>query len=533
MGFNFLKKPQIYLILSWVVVLISYISSLIIPPILGMDVWDGLDTIVAYKYFNAPLNHKIWFNPENIAEIDYEYMGWFAPAQYMIPWAIHNLTNFSLGVSASTSYFIAWVIGFFGFRKLYTLFSIPDIISSIAVFVISTQYFTLMPYFELDSADPYLLAFMPWAAIYFLKERNHLELVISVPVLVLLASFLKFNALILIIPLPVIFYFHEYIITRKISLQHLILKLSIIAFSYMFTYYIIKINFLDKGVNVSQLNEFSLYWSDIIFPFAANITGMLSLDNTIDFIFKAPLHTMHLGWKLAPQLFFAYLLFLIVFLLIQYFNLQSFKRHSLYSFYLIVYPFLVAPFYMVLYFFNTSADNTTRLYFFGAFILLPFFIQLVNRFNLSRAIFVLFFLSNLFIQANHLFDVKKRVAQENYYVTGSQGFSYNYLDGDKEVLNLLLEINENSSEGDLIVLPVMGLSLELTNMRYIVFHEQWNLNMQLGWHDDFYGKVENLYVLSNKKYADKSIEEYIYKFIDYETAIKIDSTESFYMYKLI
>jgi hypothetical protein len=244
------------------------------------------------------------------------------------------------------------------------------------------------------------------------------------------------------------------------------------------------------------------------------------------------MHTKHLGFKVSGNLLPIYAGLFLLFWLIQWHNLRKTKLQTFYSFYVLLYPLMIAPFFMTLYFFNTGTDNTTRLYFFGAFLLTPYLLALAFNQRVLLTLLLIFFAVNIFFQYHKLYDIKRGVLK-GYYVTGTHGFAYDYLSGDKDLLPLLKQLDMHATGNELLVLPAMGLSLELKQIKYIVFHEKWHLDMQLGWYPDFFGKTGTLYVLSNKEHCNNTIPLYLKKFRDYEKAVVVDSTSAHYLYILM
>lgn len=524
--------PLCSIIGAIIIVTGTFIYSLIVPPILNMDTYDGFSAMHAYQYYNAPFNHYLSVDPNDISRCYYKFLGWFTPGQYVLPWALNFLTGWTIGTCSVVVCYLSWISGMVGFSVLFRALGIPKTSLCLSLLVMSVQYFTLMPFYTFDSADILLFGYLPWVMNFFLTKRSLLVEMVSIVLLGLFGFFLKMSFLLLFIPLPFLPEIYRCINEHR-DKKNFLFRTSAKAIALTALYLACYFLFLEKGEDVSELRFFEVYWSDILFPITASFfSSAFSLDNTLDILYGDFMHTKHLGFKVSPTLFPAYSMFLLITLVVVSALFKNITRRR-YLFYSLSYASALIPFFCFFYFFNTGVDNTTRLYFFSGFLMLPALLDFFGRHKTTMVIFGTFALINAAIHINYLISFKQR-CRAGEYIAGSHGFCYNYLEGDQQVIPLLKKMDkEYAGQSVLFIIPMMGLALEMQYSRYLVVHEMFDLNMQFDyWIGNLHGRTEQLFLLTNKRYEHQTIPIILSRLKDYHCAGEVAATHRFRMYEL-
>jgi len=98
----------------------------------------------------------------NIANNRYEFLSWWSPGQYMLPYFFKSLLKVTTGQAVSLTIAICGLVGLMGYYKLFTQLGFTKWIAAISIAFIASQLLFISPFTYYLGGESPIFAFMGW-----------------------------------------------------------------------------------------------------------------------------------------------------------------------------------------------------------------------------------------------------------------------------------------------------------------------------------------------------------------------------------
>lgn len=517
--------------LALLIHLVAAITNIYYPVSLGLDVFDGFDTYHSFTNHQTPFHHTLKLNPTDISKNAAEFLAWFTPGCYILPLGLSKLVGVNTATAVVMLSFISFIVGVFGFRRLYAYFGFSHKVITLSLFAIAFQLYVIESYYNYATTDLYLFAILPWLFLSLLTRQQIFRWFHS-PLLLLTmlgGFFLKNSFLLMALPLLIAIPTYYLIVGQEGNRMNQIKILLGNLCTYLFAFALCHYFFNRHGQHSGYARFLSIHLADIAVVLAGPVSALLSLDKLIDLAAQSHLHETRLT---GPLVYFYVALATTTLVVIKVLLRKA--KTSLHAGLWLTYTAGIIGLTLLLHITNSGIDTNSRIYFFSAFLLLPQlfdWILAAPRFFKTSGISLV--ILTLVLSVFLVFDKKQHI-HATYPVGQVTGFAYEYLQNDRMLLPVLRKIDDASAgTRSVAILPTFGLALELNHLRSITYHERWNLKWWLEQEPEYHGTVDNFYIVSYKHLSAETLPLYLSKFTDYCGYEKVTETSSFNIFKLI
>jgi len=109
-----------------------------------------------------PFNTLLSPDITNIAHSHYEFLSWWSPGQYLVPYLFKALFNLNIGHMVVITVIVCNLLGLAGFYLLFKQLGFTKWIAALSVAFIATQSFFLLPFVYFMGGEVVLFAFIGW-----------------------------------------------------------------------------------------------------------------------------------------------------------------------------------------------------------------------------------------------------------------------------------------------------------------------------------------------------------------------------------
>ncbi|MES2278261.1 MAG: hypothetical protein V4592_19680 [Bacteroidota bacterium] len=161
---QYFKKEQshrIILLITCLFVAALGVIAFIVPPGIDPDPCWGFLVMHSMQLGNA-FNLMLSPDPHNIAKDHFEFLAWWSPGQYMVPYFFISLFKVNTGKAVVLTIVTCNLLGLTGFYKLFTKLGFSKWLSAICIAFMASQlfFFTAFTYFA--GGEVLLFAFLGW-----------------------------------------------------------------------------------------------------------------------------------------------------------------------------------------------------------------------------------------------------------------------------------------------------------------------------------------------------------------------------------
>jgi len=462
-------------------------------------------------------------NPHDITKTHFEFLAWWSPGQYMVPWFFKSLLGVNIGRASALTVLVSSLVGLSGFYTLFKRLGFSQWLAAVSVLFISTQPFFISPYLYYRGGDVLMFAFSGWfiyGCFSFVKIDWRLFLFIFIGGLA--GFFLKtafmwmYAAGLACIWINISQSQAAFQFNVKASLVWLKNGL-LLAIPFIAATIIIYSCYLLKGDTPAANTSTALLVPETFtYQMASFILSAFSVDDVTGgllYYTDVPMFTYH--WAIALILITAaaglvYLFFMV--------RLSPDKK----------YPIAVCSFYCAAFLFfgymflkQATVSYEERHFRQLGLLFIPGFIYLCFKTKVSKVLFFAFWL--LFL----IFDV--HYISKNYSAIlngpkGQTGFSEQVY--DQEVLDKLIGLDKQHKNDAIFVVPGSDMAMELPHNRVQIIDEETPEVVLKGL--KYHGKAGTLYILLSNSDQTNGRENYILKsFVNYHHFTKERLTENF------
>ena len=296
----------------------------LIPPALFPDPANGLQVLRCMQLGDS-FNTMVAPDQSDISQNYTEFLTWWSPGQYLVPYFFKLITGINMGQAISITVIIGSLTGLAGFFAFFKKMGFSPLVAALSLLLIIMQVAFFVPFVYYNGGEILLFAFEGWFLLGCATLNNP---GIKLFFFALFAGWIGF-----FFKSSFIWIYFAGLVSLWIRLcqgQTLIerLKSSLwiglpTAISLISIYFV----FLSKGVNpTSTTKELKLTAETFSFPLASPILSGFSLDDLVHgliYHFGSPLFTP--GWGLAILLLLALLSFVLIITLIRVLPNKDYK----------------------------------------------------------------------------------------------------------------------------------------------------------------------------------------------------------------
>jgi hypothetical protein len=288
---NILSTSRIILLTVFLIVLILGVLVIITPAAIFPDASWGFRVLRSMQ-MGGGFNMLVKPSQQNIAQNTSEFMSWWSPGQYLIPYFFKTIFGLNTGRAASVTTMVCQLLGLAGFYTFFKKVGFTSLISALSLAVIICQLAFFTPYIFYIGGETLLFAFAGWylyGCLVFNKPNWQLVL------FVLFAGWIGFickSSFIWIYAAGLLFIWIQLSQDQK-TIKGWLFKGFWIGIPALLSVIVISKLYLSKGINPSSISGgFDLSLKAIAFPVASPLLAGFSADDLVNGFFfhtEAPL----------------------------------------------------------------------------------------------------------------------------------------------------------------------------------------------------------------------------------------------------
>ncbi|MFI5158259.1 MAG: hypothetical protein ACHQF4_05300 [Sphingobacteriales bacterium] len=493
-----MKKISPHKIILTVIIVITLILGVMIfvyPPAIFPDPSHGFQ-VMRCMQMGGGFNHLVTPNQDDISKNTSEYLTWWSPGQYLVPYIIEVITGLNIGRATALIITLFELFGLAGFYISFKKIGFTPIIAALSILFIACQQAYVIPYVFYNGGEILLFGFEGWF-LYGCISFKKIDL--KLLIFVLLSGWIGFfckSSFIWIYAAGLLYiWLRLSAVGENLNVRKLIKNAIWLGIPAIISVGCIYILFLSKGETPASVTtglKFSL--QSFSFPLASPLVAGFSVDDIMHGLlyptftpFLTPEHTL---WVL---LLMAGLSLILISCIIRFVSKNNYRL------FVIVFYLVSILFFTVVYLKQMTISYEGRHFRIIGLLIVPGIIYLVAKFKrpykISFAVLCLVLLG-----INYSFFVKGFIFNKNTSGRGTTGFAQQTI--DQQSLNYLLKLNAENKDA-IFVFITPDLPLEITHNRIIIL-DPIIPGDQINYDDYSYdGHAGPLYLLLPANYSAK------------------------------
>jgi hypothetical protein len=155
------KSHRLILLILGLLVLAMGTILFFIPPALFPDPANGFNVLRCMSH-GGSFNVLTAADQSDISQTYDEFITWWSPGQYLVPFFFKLVSGMSLGHATSITVALAQLIGLLGFYKFFKKIGFTSIVSALSLVFIVCQLAFFVPYVFYNGGEVLLFAFEGW-----------------------------------------------------------------------------------------------------------------------------------------------------------------------------------------------------------------------------------------------------------------------------------------------------------------------------------------------------------------------------------
>ncbi|MCJ8209411.1 hypothetical protein MUY27_06795 [Mucilaginibacter sp. RS28] len=155
------QLPRIVLTLLILLTLIAGIVTYLRPMAIFPDPSWGFQVMKAMEHGHG-FNMKVVPDQQDINENYAEFLSWWSPGQYLVPYVFRTLFHLNIGQASAVTILVCEILGLLGFYSFFRKAGFSRNISAISIAFIASQLFYVSPYVFYNGGEVLLFGFMGW-----------------------------------------------------------------------------------------------------------------------------------------------------------------------------------------------------------------------------------------------------------------------------------------------------------------------------------------------------------------------------------
>jgi hypothetical protein len=269
------------LAITGVIVLAMGLVLFIIPPPVPTDPAQGFQVLKSMQQGSA-FNTLTIPSQLDISKTQTQFLTWWSPGQYLVPYVIKMLTGLDLGHCIALTVILAEYIGLAGFYAFFKKIGFSKNVASASLIFLICQRAFMAPHVFYNGDEILLFSFEGWFLYGCLSIKGPgLKLILFIILSSFLGFFLK-SSFLWIYGTGLIYFWLRILSTRKNFTAALNISVCI-GFSAAFSVLIIYLIYISKGESPAQVGfGFKLSQEALTYPMASPILSGFSLDDMLN-----------------------------------------------------------------------------------------------------------------------------------------------------------------------------------------------------------------------------------------------------------
>ncbi|MHB8208953.1 hypothetical protein [Mucilaginibacter sp.] len=458
-----MKNISPHKIILTIIIVITLIMGLMIfvyPPSIFPDPSHGFQVMRSMQ-MGGGFNRLVTPNQDDISKNNSDFLTWWSPGQYLVPYIIKIITGLNTGKATALVITLFELSGLAGFYFFFKKIGFTSIIAALSIAFIACQQAYVIPYIFYNGGEILLFGFEGWF-LYGCVATKKIDL--KLLLFVLLSGWVGFfckSSFIWIYAAGLLcIWLRLSAVGESLNVRKLIKNGIWLAIPAIISVACIYIFFLSKGQTPASTStglKFSL--QTFSFPLASPLVAGFSVDDIMHGLlfptftpFITPEHTLWI------------LLLMAVLSLILISGIIRFVPKNNYRLFVIVFYLVSILFFTTAYLRQMTISYEGRHFRIIGLLIVPGIIYLVAKLKRPyKAAFVVLCL--VLIGINYSFLVKGFIFNKNISSRGNSGFAQQTI--DQQSLNYLLKLNDENKDA-IFVFTTADLPLEITHNRIII-----------------------------------------------------------------
>jgi hypothetical protein len=153
--------PRLIVSVIFVIVIILGILLYIAPPSVFPDPANGFRVMQSMEA-GGPFNHFVSPDQEDIAKNSSEFLSWWSPGQYLVPYAFKLALGVNTGQASAITITFCQLIGLAGLYAFFKKIGFTPLVSALSLLFIACQQFFVVPYVFYNGGEILFFAFVGW-----------------------------------------------------------------------------------------------------------------------------------------------------------------------------------------------------------------------------------------------------------------------------------------------------------------------------------------------------------------------------------
>lgn len=163
------------------IIIVLGVLIFLAPPALFPDPADGFKVMRSME-MGGGFNQWVTPNPDDLTKNSTQFLTWWSPGQYMVPYTFKLILGVNTGQAAALAITLCQLLGLWGFYKFFKKIGFSSIIAAVSMLVIACQQFFILPYVYYPGGELLLFGFLGWF-LYGCTSFNSTSLLMAVFVL--------------------------------------------------------------------------------------------------------------------------------------------------------------------------------------------------------------------------------------------------------------------------------------------------------------------------------------------------------------
>lgn len=143
------------------IVLVLGVLLFLSPPAVFPDPANGFHVMRSME-MGGGFNRLVSPDQEDIAKNTSEFLTWWSPGQYLVPYAFKSLFGLNTGQASAVAITLCQLLGLAGFFTFFKKTGFTPLISALSLLFIACQQFFVVPYVFYNGGEMLLFAFLGW-----------------------------------------------------------------------------------------------------------------------------------------------------------------------------------------------------------------------------------------------------------------------------------------------------------------------------------------------------------------------------------
>ncbi|MFB9844087.1 hypothetical protein [Mucilaginibacter ginsenosidivorans] len=153
--------PKAIMAFLYLAVIVLGIMIFIAPPSIFPDPANGF-RVMRSMQLGGGFNRLITPDADNLTKNTSEFLTWWSPGQYLVPYTFKLLIGVNTGQASALTITLCQLLGLGGFYAFFKKIGFSPLISSLSLLFIACQQFFVVPYVFYNGGEILLFAFLGW-----------------------------------------------------------------------------------------------------------------------------------------------------------------------------------------------------------------------------------------------------------------------------------------------------------------------------------------------------------------------------------